>query len=776
MTMKFPPVIPTSFVALALAAAAYPLQAPVAAAAEARVRELARLAATFERVYFDTPSDGALYARGRDFKMRFDASGATFTPRLGPLEPRNHPLALSPASATLAGEELAFSRIAAVTHDGERVTLDRDTFLETYDLSVGAVEQQFVFAKLPWRGELRLRIEVGSELERGERAEALELRHPRGTVSYGRAVAIDAAGRRTGAPTRFVEGEIEIVVPAAFVEAACLPLVIDPLVQNVPVDVDADDDFAADCAYDPHFQRWLVVFEEAFSAVDHDVRYEIVNTAGASVGTGYVEMGSEHWTDPRCADLNGWHNFLIVAATGASPDRRIRARAMSAGTFFLTPEKLVSAGGPGSGGDHRLPDIGGSSTNTLNQRGCLVYEQAFGGFSTLVVRLLDGDATASSVLPVPASGGGLRTHPSVSKSDGGTEWLVAWSHETSPTAARIQALRVGSGGSAIGTPFDVSGPGFADRFPSASSPLLGTAGKLRAVSFERLFGAHNDVMLCALDGSTLLQEVDLSTLELGTVNPENQVGSSADSDGHHFLVAYSESAPSTHYDVRATELYFDGSFHVAENRETIANSLQFEFRATVAAMGATGGPPERYLLAWDAGQFTGTGTRDVRGAFFEGFTGGTSAAFCASSPGACPCGNDGAAGAGCGNSANPGGATLGASGVLSTLDDQAVLTATGLPPGVSCLLFQGTSGSPAAPFGDGLRCIVGPTQRFPLRQADSSGALSYPGPADPPITVVGAIPAHGGTRFYQGWYRDPAGFCTPQVFNLTSGVRIDWAP
>jgi hypothetical protein len=42
--------------------------------------------------------------------------------------------------------------------------------------------------------------------------------------------------------------------------------------------------------------------------------------------------------------------------------------------------------------------------------------------------------------------------------------------------------------------------------------------------------------------------------------------------------------------------------------------------------------------------------------------------------------------------------------------------------------------------------------------------------------VKGVLPAAGGTREYQGWYRNGAAFCTAQPFNLTNGLEIAWGP
>jgi hypothetical protein len=55
-----------------------------------------------------------------------------------------------------------------------------------------------------------------------------------------------------------------------------------------------------------------------------------------------------------------------------------------------------------------------------------------------------------------------------------------------------------------------------------------------------------------------------------------------------------------------------------------------------------------------------------------------------------------------------------------------------------------------------------------------AGASVYPAAADARISVRGAI-AVAGTRHYQVRYRNPASFCTPEVFNYSNGVSVAWS-
>ncbi|MBL8862133.1 MAG: VCBS repeat-containing protein [Planctomycetes bacterium] len=142
----------------------------------------------------------------------------------------------------------------------------------------------------------------------------------------------------------------------------------------------------------------------------------------------------------------------------------------------------------------------------------------------------------------------------------------------------------------------------------------------------------------------------------------------------------------------------------------------------------------------------------------------------------CPCGNDASAGRGCGNSLGAG-ARLEASGVPSVAADSLVLDVFPVPNS-SVLFFQGTAqvnGGAGSVFGDGLRCAGGALTRLATKTASSNRA-TYPVGADVPVSVRGGVPASGGVRTYQAWYRNAADFCTPSTFNLSNGWQVVWVP
>ncbi len=160
--------------------------------------------------------------------------------------------------------------------------------------------------------------------------------------------------------------------------------------------------------------------------------------------------------------------------------------------------------------------------------------------------------------------------------------------------------------------------------------------------------------------------------------------------------------------------------------------------------------------------------------------------FCAGTPSTCPCGNAGLNGAGCENSAGQGGGFLRATGLARVGNDQVTLIATGLPPATSAVFFQGTlreNGGAGTVFGDGLRCAGGTAVRMSqfgvvagVAATGYGGANGIDGGSTVPVHTQGLVPAAGGLRTYQLWYRNAAAYCTSAVFNLTNGVEILWTP
>jgi plastocyanin len=146
----------------------------------------------------------------------------------------------------------------------------------------------------------------------------------------------------------------------------------------------------------------------------------------------------------------------------------------------------------------------------------------------------------------------------------------------------------------------------------------------------------------------------------------------------------------------------------------------------------------------------------------------------------CPCGNSGAVGNGCANSANAAGAHLVATG--TTVPDTVVLHSSGEPASVLSIFLQGdVSNASGIVFGDGVRCVDGNLLRLYIKNAAGT-AISAPQGVEPPVAAqsafLGDTITPGSTRYYQVYYRDPTlSFCANppgNSWNVTNGWSLTW--
>jgi hypothetical protein len=148
---------------------------------------------------------------------------------------------------------------------------------------------------------------------------------------------------------------------------------------------------------------------------------------------------------------------------------------------------------------------------------------------------------------------------------------------------------------------------------------------------------------------------------------------------------------------------------------------------------------------------------------------------------ACPCGNSGALGHGCENSASTGGALLSATGQSSLSADTLTLVSSSELPSALSIPSQGTTMINPVFFGDGLRCTGGSLKRL-FKINAVGGVVTVPQTGDPSISArsaqLGDVIASGSTRYYYTYYRDPSlAFCASpagNTWNVTNNLAVVW--
>ena len=160
--------------------------------------------------------------------------------------------------------------------------------------------------------------------------------------------------------------------------------------------------------------------------------------------------------------------------------------------------------------------------------------------------------------------------------------------------------------------------------------------------------------------------------------------------------------------------------------------------------------------------------------------GGPGSAFCAGDgvdplvTTSCPCGNNGAAGNGCANSIEAGGASLAATGTTSP--ETIVLAADRMPQFALAIYTKSNVWSPTGVVsGDGVLCLGGSIVRMATKR-NVGGSSVYPEAGDAALSQRSfTIPGSGATAYYQTYYRNAAAtYCTAATINLTNAWQVVW--
>lgn len=758
---------------------------PSAAPARASTESLAT--PRFPTPLHDVAEDGSAWVLGRAYKAHVASDAFTYVPFLGSSAPRAYPVRFALESVTLDGEPLAFDAQGVVSRAGDVLDVARGSLRERYVTRLDDVEQLFVFDRTPGTGEIVVTLTVTTDLAPSTADDGFRFENELGHVRYGHAAVVLGDGAPAPIESRFEDGRIRLVVPAELVARATDGLVIDPVVTTFAVADAVADEFAADTAFDVSQGIWLTVYESIFNAVDHDVVGQRHSTSGSLSGLAIVDATLADWRTPAVANNNVDDQFLVVAAVGAAPTRQIRARTVEA-TASLNMSASFRVDDPASTGDVYAPDVGGDPSTNGPTFYAVVWEREFiaGNDYDVLGRLVLTNATlGAGTIFIDNTAGTIHKNPAISNSCGvgaaaDRDWNVVWEDEVTPTNHNVLGARVHRDGTITAGTFTIASSALDERHPSATCIVADSGGtRPWMVAYQMNDGADGwDVRCRTLNGTSIVSTYDLSdqfpSVALDQITP------TCDTNEDVFVVAYEErTAPFfVTTDVKVSTLYsLGGALGLSEGDLSVSPGLFTDSRPRVVTRYAAGSSVDFALVVFD--RDVGS-HRDVEATQVDVPRGGpvTPICFGDGTGVACPCGNSGNAGRGCANSAMASGGGLSAAGEADVSDDTLVLTASGMPATAPVLFFQGTTLTglgAGVVFGDGLRCTGGTVIRLAVRTA-SGGTASYGAGADPNVSVAGLVPAAGGLRYLQAWYRDSGNFCTPSTFNLTNALRVQWTP
>jgi len=751
--------------------------------------------APHDRLYFSTSEDGSPQVHGRTYKAEFTPAGASYIPFCGSAAEQNHPVTFRIDSIRAGTKRVRFSASDGATREQDIVSYVRGPLTEEYVLGVDSVEQRFVFSSRPADGDLVLRLGVSTDMTASFEGEALLFSSPDGALRYGAATVLDANGASAPLQTGFDAGEIVIRVPESFLARATFPVTIDPVISTTAVlwGTDAYDDFAPSIAWDETYQIYCIVYEETFSATDHDIVFTFEDAAGSFLGADYIDMSTGYWANPDVADSNQRDNFFVVAEVGqpgGGGGRTIHGRIVDAATGTLGAGLLISTAD--ASGEKINPSVGSDPYDSGVVNFAVVWQRVYSPGSDEDIHYRYVSPAGALVGPgtgvIDNSAGTIDRHPRISKSCGPSGiHHVVWERELGPSDHDVYAAELDYQGTVTIASTPVVTGGDNDTAPAAST-CLDASGQWLLV-YEHDYGTDRDIYALLMTGVITSDGIDLSDFEsnynYGTgLYWEDQRNPAADSDGARFAVAYAESyyGPTTDYDIYLSTLeVLNGRLMLSEFHQNVAASGTHEDFPRMCATAGFGGPGWHTAVVWsDTG---GTNLGDVEAALYDV---DDSTKFCfpgLDSVRTCPCSNAAPlVGAGCLNS----GATTASIwkfGTASLANDTAVLYTYDERPTALNVVVQSSSVIPGGvSFGQGVRCVGMPLKRLYTLNA-VAGSISAPGRNDPSLharsAMLGDSLSPGSVRCYFAYYRDPivlGGCPSALTFNATDTVQVTWRP
>ena len=457
-------------------------------------------------VQFDE-ENGITSVRGNTYKMFFDANGATYIPELGPSAPRNFPVRFRLERAASGSHALDFVP-ATVARHGDRVTIDRGAIRSEYVAGLNSVEQLFVVDERDAiSGALELELSIETELIARHDGNGLAYEGAHGGVRIGAAIVLDASGRRLEIPYGWNAASISLVVPDSFLKGATYPVAVDPLISTTTISADARDESVPDVVWDPVAQRYLVVWEQAFSASDRDIASVFATASGAQNSTfEYIDFSTQDDRAPSVAAIVAVREACVAYTRmppGSSRDIYTRQRHLDTGDL----DARVAVGT--SAFDEASPDIGGTASQvSADQRFTIVYQRRESSTTrSIQMRQTLPDSTLLGIIAeLEHVAGASATLPKISSSipPGEQQHNVVW-QRTFGSSHSIRVNQVEAHGFTFGPARTLQQSSGILRNPSVSSlgpDIPGESDPGYVVAWENVGPNETDVFLALCSGTS----------------------------------------------------------------------------------------------------------------------------------------------------------------------------------------------------------------------------------------------------------------------------------
>ena len=276
------------------------------------------------------PGAGQHRLLGADYGALVGPEGLSLTPYLGARAEQPQHLGLAVRSIERGGRRLwAGAQAGPFEAEGLRAQRPLGAIAsERFEARPEGVELSYLFPSEPaGSGDLLVRLALDSSfgapaLQRPDRLEFL-IGSPGSScgVSIGAVTGIANDGQRCAGRLAYADGELVLSLPAAFVDSAAYPLLLDPLVGPVLTLVGdslfaTNDDYDPDLAYDVDSGQYLVVWERAVSATQSRIFARRCDQAGSPTSSVFqlsvdpIFAGTS--AQPAVANLGALDSWCVV--------------------------------------------------------------------------------------------------------------------------------------------------------------------------------------------------------------------------------------------------------------------------------------------------------------------------------------------------------------------------------------------------------------------------------------------------------------------------------
>lgn len=403
-------------------------------------------AAVFATAHGLQQTEHGLVGFGAAYSARFESDGIRFAPALGAGAPGAHRLDLRTVAIRQGSTQLPIAAEARPAARGETVVYERSRAIEErYEVRADGLEQSFVFRELPGRGDLVVRCELGGGLAglAATTAAGLAFATPGlGGVTIGGVTGVDARGARCAGSLRLVDGQLELGLPARFVDRAALPLVLDPLIgTRLDLATGAADDADPCVACDAATDTFCIVWTRTVSAAVGEVYARFYHQT-TGLGTTLLLGSAATVRRARIASTNAVDRFLVLWEAAAAP---IAAAKLTGVTIDPGRVRGVAFDATALPDNCTEVDLSGNpGTTAADLVGVMVFRRTGVGIQSIAYSVPIGTGAPTFGVPTLLSSDPEAGAPRISKAGNGVR-MVTWS-----VPGWVQAQPVDASGVPIG--------------------------------------------------------------------------------------------------------------------------------------------------------------------------------------------------------------------------------------------------------------------------------------------------------------------------------------